>query len=91
MAIEVVEGQGLQAREAMFSMILFSEHFAGAGVDVEEELEHARLWRTSIAHDWRYMDAWALLLPEEWRPHSWNFMEPQNHWGGLVFGKWSKP
>ncbi|CAK9019588.1 unnamed protein product [Durusdinium trenchii] len=42
--------------QAMFSTILFSEHFAGAGVDVEEELEHARLWRTSIAHDWRYMD-----------------------------------
>jgi hypothetical protein len=42
--------------QAMFSGILLSDNFAGAGVQVEEERENARRWRVSIAHDWRYMD-----------------------------------
>eukprot|EP00435_Cladocopium_sp_Y103_P073536 s29_g44.t1 len=42
--------------QAMFSGILLSDDFAGAGVQVEEERENARRWRVSIAHDWRYMD-----------------------------------
>ncbi|CAE7289940.1 VPS11 [Symbiodinium natans] len=42
--------------QAMFSGILLSDDFAGAGVQVEEERENARRWRIGIAHDWRYMD-----------------------------------
>lgn len=42
--------------QVMFSLILFTDDFAGDSVNVEEEVENARKWRTSIAHDWRHMD-----------------------------------
>ena len=42
--------------QASFSGILLSDDFALAGVNVEEEVDNARTWRQTIAHDWRYMD-----------------------------------
>eukprot|EP00435_Cladocopium_sp_Y103_P054786 s468_g18.t1 len=42
--------------QASFSGILLSDDFALAGVNVEEEVDNARMWRQTIAHDWRYMD-----------------------------------
>ena len=42
--------------QASFSGILLSDDFALAGVNVDEEVDNARTWRQTIAHDWRYMD-----------------------------------
>ncbi|CAJ1327983.1 unnamed protein product [Effrenium voratum] len=46
--------------QAMFSGILMSEGFMGS--DFSHEVSHAKLWRTSVAHDIKYMDLAATSL-----------------------------
>ncbi|CAK9055319.1 unnamed protein product [Durusdinium trenchii] len=42
--------------QIMFSGILLSDGFQGE--EFSNQVKHAQVWRTSVAHDYKYMDPW---------------------------------